>query len=137
MKPGSLVVEYLVWLKNGVKHGSWTRTVRGPTPLGAIYSNTDLNHIGYPLQRQSAPYCYGDFKSEKASHKCWAGKNWADRDFIAPSESIIDSVYTFFVNKTDSCENYREWAADDFVLYNIQCKEGGKGHRPRTHHYYY
>jgi hypothetical protein len=138
MKPGSLVVEYLVWLKNGVDLGDWTRTVQGPTPLGAIYSNTDLNHIGYPLQRHSAPYCYGDFKSEKASHECWWGRqSWANRDFTATSESIIDSVYMFFVNKTDSCETYQDWAADDFVLYNIQCHEVGHIGYKQPHHYYW
>jgi hypothetical protein len=32
----------------------WTRGVTGPTPLGVINKDTDLDHIGYPLERQSA-----------------------------------------------------------------------------------
>jgi hypothetical protein len=137
MKPGSLVVEYLVWLKNGVRWGSWTRKVTAPTPLGVIYSGTDLNHIGYPLQRHSAPFCYGVFESEEEENKCWGSQSWGNRGFTATSESIIDSVYRFLVNQTDSCREYKDWAADDFVLYNIQCKPREKDFTIWPQHYYW
>jgi hypothetical protein len=131
MKPGSLVVEYLAWLKNGVSWGSWTRTVDRSTPLGRLFTNTDLNHIGYPLQRHSAPFCYGVFESEKEENDCWGSQSWGNRGFTAPSETIIDSVYRFFVNQTDPCREYQDWAADDWVLYNIQCKDARLGRGPK------
>jgi hypothetical protein len=136
MKRGSLVVEFLPWMHKGTtKIGGWTRNVGAPTPLGKIYSGTDLNHIGYPLQRHSAPYCYG--VETKDEGRCWRGKAWDVRDFKATSESIIDSVSMFFVNQTISCENYRDWAADSFVLYNIQCGNDARRNYIWPHHFYW
>jgi hypothetical protein len=140
MKPRSLVVEFLPWLHKAVGMGGWTRRVGAVTPLGAIYFNTDLNHIGYPLRRHSAPYCYGIESKEET--KCWRAQSWDNRNFIGTSESIIDSVKMFFVNRTDDytddkCANYQEWAKDDFVLYNIQCYNGKNGWDIRPQHFYW
>ena len=35
----------------------WTQLTHKPTPLGIIYDDTDLNHLTYPLYRDSVPLC--------------------------------------------------------------------------------
>jgi hypothetical protein len=80
-------------------------------------------------------HCSGIFESEK-EEQYWKDESWANRGFTATSESIIDSVYRFFVNQTDSWREYKHWAADDFVLYNIQCKYDEKDYI-RPQHYYW
>jgi hypothetical protein len=95
--------------------------VKAPTPLGEIFVGTDLNHIGYPLTRESAPYCFGLEKEEELN--CWRENRWDDRDFAVSANVVIDAVAFFFVNVTASCDLYSAWSADDFVLYNIQCHD--------------
>jgi hypothetical protein len=121
MKPGSLVVEILPWLHSRVMMGGWTREVKdGVTPIGVIFVGTDLNHVGFPLQRRSAPYCNMPQGEEEVA--CWRENSWDDRDFEGTKESIVDAVTMFFVDPMESCSEYRESAADNYVLYNIHCK---------------
>jgi hypothetical protein len=54
MKPDSLVVEFLPWLPPDIHWGRWARWGHRPTPLGVVFAETDLNHIGYPLRRDSS-----------------------------------------------------------------------------------
>jgi hypothetical protein len=100
---------------------SYYKQVQKPTPLGIIFDGTDLNHIGYPLLRSSAPYCFGLDKQKET--ECWYSYRWDDRDFIAPASAVIDSIKMFFVNTPEqrSCSEYKDWAADNFVLYNVHC----------------
>jgi hypothetical protein len=122
MKPGSLVVALLPWLHPDVNESKSVRAVKEVTPLGVIFSDSDLNHVGYPLQRQSAPDCKEQGKHET---KCWQDHPWDSRDFEGTSESIVDAITIFFLaNPTESCTEYQELAADKFVLYNIHCKTG-------------
>lgn len=104
-----------------------------PTPVGIMFHGTDLNYIGFPLTRHSAPYCYGLEKEEEIN--CWRDNRWDERDYVAPANSVIDSVTQFFVNATSNptCDMYTEWAADNFVLYNIQCQ--GNDDTTATHQF--
>ncbi len=45
---GSTAVELLPWIPPKM-FGSWMRVMNAPTPLGEIFNETELNHIGYPL----------------------------------------------------------------------------------------
>jgi hypothetical protein len=136
MKPGSLVVEFLPWVHPKMKIGWWTRTVKQVTPLGAIFSGTDLNHVGFPLQRQSAPYCQ-EWLNSTAETQCWRDNYWDSRDFEGTGKSIIDVVTMLFVaNPTENCTEYQELAADKYVLYNIQCKTRN-AKVPSPHHFFW
>jgi hypothetical protein len=135
MKPGSLVVEFLPWLHRELKYeGGWTRRVKQATPIGFIFADTDLNHVGFPLQRQSAPYCRGLQGEEEI--QCWRDHNWDGRDFEGTEDSIVDAVKMFFVKPAQSCTEYREMAGDNYVLYNIQCKTGNDN-VPSPHHFFW
>jgi hypothetical protein len=98
-----------------------------------MFSGTDLNHIGIPLTRHSAPYCYGLEKDEEIN--CWRRNSWDDRDFVAAQITVIDSVATFFVNATaiPSCAWYKKWAANSYVLNNIQCKDSDRSFAAARH----
>jgi hypothetical protein len=134
MKPGSLVVEFLPWMHPEVKASKSVRSVKEATPLGAIFSGTDLNHVGFPLHRQSAPDCKGQGTQET---KCWQDHPWDSRDFQATGESIVDALTMFFVaNPTKNCTEYQELAADNYVLYNIHCKTEFDT-VPSPHHFFW
>lgn len=96
--------------------------MKEPTPVGVMFIDTDLNYIGFPLTRHSAPYCYGLEKKDEIN--CWRSNHWDERNFEAPPNSVIDAVTMFFVNTTNnnSCDMYNEWAEDEFVLYNVHCQ---------------
>jgi hypothetical protein len=135
MKPGSLVVELLPWMHPEVNEGKSARSVKEVTPIGAILTDTDLNHVGYPLQRQSAPYCKG--LQGTAETKCWKDHPWDGRDFEGRTDSIVDAVTMFFVSSTQSCAEYQKMAADNYVLYNIQCKTDGNDNVPSPQHFFW
>ena len=109
--------------------------MKEPTPVGVMFQGTDLNYIGYPLTRESAPYCFGLEKEEEI--ECWRENRWDDRAFEVKTNAVIDSVAAFFLNLTAdaaSCDMYNEWAADNFVLYNILCLDE-KATNATIHHF--
>ena len=61
-------VPYYLW-------GAWVATIHCPTPLGIIFSKTQLNHVGYPLDRESVPLCtHVDRSDEVAERLCLMNK---------------------------------------------------------------
>jgi hypothetical protein len=124
MKPGSLVVEFLPWLHPEVNESKSVRSVKEVTPLGVIFSESDLNHVGFPLDRASAPFCEGQDTNET---KCWQDHPWDSREFVGTDESIVDALTMFLVaNPAKNCAEYQELATDKYVLYNIHCKTGNE-----------
>jgi hypothetical protein len=135
MKPGALVVEFLPWMHPEANEGKSVRSVKEVTPLGAILSNSDLNHLGYPLQRKSAPYCQNLKGTEETN--CWLKNVWGNQHFEGTTESIVDAVTMFFVKPTQSCTEYQELAADNYVLYNLHCKTGDDNVPSSPQHFFW
>ena len=50
------VVELLPWIPP-YAHGKWAAITDEPTCVGVIWDNTDINHLGYKLGRDSVPLC--------------------------------------------------------------------------------
>lgn len=139
MKPGSLVVELLPYIPKGL-HGSWVKTTHKPTPLGIIFDETDLNHVGYPLERDSAPYCHENETStlSKDRRQCWreTENRWDVRNFLVSPQTVERIIRKFIVEELTLCSDFVEKAGDEIVLYNVNCKESvDKPKRPR--HYYW
>jgi hypothetical protein len=147
MPSGSLVVELLPWNHPTVSQGGWTKWVHRPTPLGIIFKETDLNHIGLPLTVESS-----------ADHECLKDPNptvcftkdiqntWAMRDFTASFSIIKDIVMKFVVGSSSTsrpmkkrtirtCEDFVTKASDDYVLYNVNCRVG-TSKTVGVHHFY-
>ena len=117
------------------------------TPLGAIFENTDLVHVGLPLDASSASHieCLGKSftanSTEPTSFDC-IKKNringWDERDFSVPQDKLLHLLQRFVVdvNKIDgsrngagssssslTCEDYQNRAGDDVVIYNVMCSD--------------
>ena len=137
MKPGSLVVEILPYIPEGIAYGRWATYTHQPTPLGIIFDGTDLLHVGYKLERESAPYCYNSTTLD-----CWQAGSfpWDQRDFIAPAEAIERMIDVFMVHRPETCDDYRELsqASTNFVVYNAQCFPAGSTNNSiGTRHFYW
>jgi hypothetical protein len=142
MPPNALVVELLPYIFPGKRVGLWTAWAHRPTPLGVIFSSTSLNHIGYPLLRQSVPqYC----PNESSQLDCSSTETtaWSNRDFEIDKELLHDIVTKFVVspstaaaeaaattsstNRFVTCDDFQKAAGDDYVLYNVNCIPKGGG----------
>ena len=133
MRDHAWVIELLPFVPKYISHGQWTRSTGEPTPLGVIFARTSLNHAGYRLGIDSAPYCRGNMSDAE----CWDEERWSDRDFYTPSDLLERILLTFYHTSSNttsispvplpsspSCQYWQERAAaPDFVLYNVNCFE--------------
>ena len=138
MKPGSLVVEILPFVPNGARMGTWTRKVTGPTPLGVIYSGTDLYHVGLPLTFSSVPQCTDT--NGTGALKCIKNNPWDSRDFLVEETLVVD-VIAGFINKESfrprSCTEQRARGEKHLVLYNVQCQQDNNRSNMTIEHFYW
>ncbi|OEU17319.1 hypothetical protein FRACYDRAFT_237729 [Fragilariopsis cylindrus CCMP1102] len=95
MKEGSLVVEILPFVLGVNRMGHWTRS-----------KNVQQQ------QQITLKHCL----LEK-------GNMWSDRDFTVPVDAVTDILNRFVVNKPNQCYDFERAAADDYVLYNVNCVE--------------
>lgn len=146
MRDGSVVVELLPWMPDNAKYGPWTRSTHRPTPLGVIFSESPLNHIGYRLERASAPYCLN--KTDPLELKqCFRGFLWDNRDFQVNPETIKDMIGKFAPTfhrqgaevTVPICGKLQERAGHRiYVLYNVYCSNGTVANdAPSVHHFYW
>lgn len=141
MKPGSWVVELLPYIPQKIQHGRWTRWTGRPTPLGIMWDNTDLNHVGYLLDRESAPYCFN--KDVESNLDCWRSERWEKRDFQINASFLEKIVTTFIAEKSPThgtllCNDIQDKAGKHFVLYNVNCvDQQTEGVGALTPHHYY
>jgi len=113
--------------------GDWTQQTNAPTPLGVIYHNTDLNHLGYVLGRDSVPLCRNMSNTVMHVHSNESSRDddehhnetelehclyhseesefgdlfrWDERNFNVEISMIDNFIDTFLVmNDTDSNDN--------------------------------
>lgn len=145
MKDKSSVVELLPWIPDGARHGAWTRWTHTPTPLGVLFSECPLNHIGYRLQRTSAPYCLNETDPADLK-KCFRLNLWNDRDFQVGPHLVHDMI-TKFAPKYNrealgaavpTCAELQQRAGNDYVLYNVYCTSDDVNNAtPSVHHFYW
>ncbi|KAL7527308.1 hypothetical protein ACHAWF_002127 [Thalassiosira exigua] len=140
------ILELLPWVPFYL-WGSWVATTHTPTPLGIIFHGTDLNHAGYPLDRESVPLCLHIDRSDKEEERrCLMNKTsgviekfrWADRDFNVPLNVTTDFISSFLLKDNDLiCDNMETRAKNKrFVLYNALCKQNTNS-TYGTRHYYW
>jgi len=147
------VLELLPWHPKGYSlRGAWTQSRDGPTPLGIIYHNTDLNHYGYSLDRESVPLC--KHVSEEQEEECFMSSEnkdrfvWANSNFNVSPDTVVQFISHLLLldNKKDrKCENLMDGLSEKYVLYNVWCeskerKDGNHAHIGNMtlslHHYY-
>jgi hypothetical protein len=109
--------------------------------------STDLNHVGYGLDRESVPLClHVNRSAAELERDCFMNETkpaptikkfrWADRDFNVDPSVIGDFVSTFLLNNNSICEDVRDRAEQkEFVVYNAYCRYGNDT-RFHVEHYY-
>jgi hypothetical protein len=96
--------------------GSWTASTDGPTPIGIIYRNTEINHHGFSLGRESVPLCSHIEDESEILEECLTNEenlakfNWDVRDFTVPVVVVEDFVSKILLNDGNSrtCEGGEE-----------------------------
>jgi len=135
----SFILELLPWIPEYAWGYGWAATTNFPTPMGTIFIDTDLNHLGYVLDRDSVPLCQNVSRADAEQEKnCLIGEGdrftWDKRDFIVDKTIITQFILMFLLNNNARCDDMRRRAAEnDFVLYNSFCTQGNEFHT--EHHY--
>ena len=110
--------------------GKWVQTTHGLTPLGVIFHNTNLNHLGYSLDRDSVSMCKD--VPEENLEKCFREKEnwrrfaWAKRDFTVNVDDMLRYIGDFVLYNRDevrTCDDLTGALNERFVLYNVWCKK--------------
>ena len=154
------VLEILPWIPSYCL-GQWVAATSAPTPLGVIYHNTDINHYGYALGRNSTPLCtHVSMLDEDATKECLLNGDdgtsqkfqWDVRNFTVPVHAIENFLtliilrqhyhdnkdgYKNNINKVTTCDDMRIGAEEhNFVLYNAYCHPNANGSSFVMEHYY-
>ena len=124
------VLELLPWIPDNYNiRGNWVQTRDKPTPLGIIFHNTDLNHLGYSLGRKSVPLCEGVGElGSKDEIECLTNERnkkqfiWESRNFNVNPEVILQYIKHFIFASSKECSKMTGALDRRFVLYNIWCE---------------
>jgi hypothetical protein len=146
LPPHGYILELLPWIPSYIPWGCWAADTGHATPLGKIFHNTDINHYGYSLARESTPLCsHVDVSDEEGTRLCLTNEtneekfSWDTRDFIVPVhaiESFISIVLQHGENAT--CDEMRTGAEErNLVLYNAFCRKSANQTNFVTEHYYH
>lgn len=134
------IVELLPWVPNWM-WGGWVAKTSSPTPVGIMFHNTDLNHLGYALDRDSVPLCkhvnetdeIECFKSEQKQNKTM---RWDRRDFEVKPDVVTKFISSFLLQNSTNCDSMKARATEnDFVLYNAYCTRGVESEFSTKHYY--
>jgi hypothetical protein len=138
------VLELLPWIPS-YTGGGWVASTGAPTPLGIIFHNTDINHYGYSLGRESTPLCsHVDTSDENGTRLCLTNEenegkfNWNVRDFIVPV-NVVTNFLSIVLQQGENatCAEMKSGAErGNFVLYNAFCHQSANQTNFVTEHYY-
>lgn len=141
MKEGSFILELLPWIHPWTKWGRWARVTTQPTPLGIIWMDTDLNHIGYPLPRESVLECFNETTQEYETTKECFDRTPFDFAYVnvqVDPDIVIQAIENFLLPDPSSltkCEDWEKQADADFVLYNVNCADSDSN-ETRPHRFF-
>ena len=134
------ILELLPWIPDWYHHwGGWVATTDVPTPVGIMFYNTDLNHLGYALGRASVPLCK-DVKNQTELKDCLAKDDpvwrWDRRNFDVEPDVITKLISSFVLQNSTHCESMKRSAVEnDFVLYNAYCSNNVENEFSTQHYY--
>lgn len=131
LPPHAHILELLPWVTDYIR-GAWVQTRHTPTPLGIIFHNTDLNHVGYSLGRDSVPMCedVGELGSEEEK-ECFISRAnkmkfiWENRDFNVNPDMIMHYIDRRILFQENECSVVRNALEAGFVQYNVWCQTEG------------
>ena len=104
------------------------QSTHAPTPLGILYHNTHLNHVGYSLDRTSVLHLCNDtgVENEKDCFETEANAwqfQWDNRHFAVESDLVLYFVERFILPPEGAvrCKDLLEAQEERFTLYNVWC----------------
>ena len=151
LPPHGSMLELLPWIprlgsgNDEYTWGSWTASTDYPTPIGIIYHNTEINHYGFALGRESVPLCLHLMEESEMLEDCLTNDenlakfNWDVRDFTVPIKVIEEFVSKILLNdgNATTCEEMKNASEEsNFVLFNAYCRRGANQSKFATEHYY-
>ena len=101
-----------------------------PTPMGDVFRDTDIHHLGYCLGRNSVPLCeHVDTANVELDWQCLIGNKtnkekymWDVRDFNVDVDIVSSFVSTFVLQNNTLCnEMQKRSKGNKFILYNAFC----------------
>ena len=112
-----------------------------PTPVGAMFHNTDLNHLGYSLDRDSVQLC--KHVIEKDEKECFQAEQrqkknfmWDRRNFEVKPDVVTKFISSMLLQSSTNCEDLETRASEnDFVFYNAYCSHGVENVFSTEHYY--
>ena len=139
MPTGALVAEFLPFVAHDPGWGEWTRFVDKPTPIGKMFENTDLNHIGLPLTASSLMHipCVASAREtcDKAKMlECLVGYprrpslEWDNRDFTVPVDAVMDMIEIFVASDFNPTNEPYRRLNQRFPLSGTQSSQQGSKH---------
>jgi len=134
------ILELLPWIPHW-SWGAWAARTDSPTPLGIIFHNTNLNHLGYALDRDSVPLCRHVNKTDETD--CFKAKltrgrsfSYDQRNFEVDSDVVTTFISSILLQNSTNCDSMKTRAAEnDFVLYNAYCSHGAENEFSTEHYY--
>ena len=136
------ILELLPWVPDWA-WGAWVATTSAPTPVGVMFHNTDLNHLGHSLDRDSVPLCKHVNKTDET--ECFKAKanrgrrfSWDRRNFEVEPDVVTKFISSMLIRNSTNCDDMKARSSEnDFVLYNAYCSHGDENvHVFSTEHYY-
>ena len=101
-----------------------------PTPMGDVFRDTDIHHLGYCLGRNSVPLCeHVDTANVELDWQCLIGNKtnkekymWDVRDFNVDVDIVSSFVSTFVLQNNTLCDEMQKRSKENkFILYNAFC----------------
>ena len=123
------ILELLPWIPDW-SWGVWVARTSEPTPVGVMFHNTDLNHLGYSLDRDSVPLC--KHVIEEDEKECFQAEQrekknfmWDRRNFEVKPDVVTKFISSMLLQNSTNCNDMKARASEnDFVLYNAYCSRG-------------
>lgn len=94
-----------------------------------MFHNTDLNHYGYSLNRNSVDLCENTTFDNLLDKECLQSKDnflWDKRDFRVEPAIVVRFIREFVLgDERRMCRDLQSESSGEFVLYNIWCIDDG------------
>ncbi|KAL7535192.1 hypothetical protein ACHAXR_006333 [Thalassiosira sp. AJA248-18] len=144
----SVILELLPWIKYLRSGLNWVAKTSTPTPMGSVFHNSDIHHLGYCLGRESVPLCeHVDKTDEELEKACLTNEtsgvdkqySWDVRDFNVDVDIVDAFISTFILQNNTICDEMQKRGKENkFILYNVFCSHAANATESEyiAKHYY-
>lgn len=138
------ILELLPWIPD-YSVDQWAANTHAPTPMGNVFIDSDLHHLGYCLGRESVPLCeHVDKADEVLDEACLTNKTsgvpkqfvWDVRDFNVDVGIVKKFISSFLLQNSTNCDEMQKRGKENrFILYNVFCSHANESEYSAEHYY--